>query len=99
MYATRRKGLRTAHLGTMLFCMAQTTTQADRLAAIVDTALATAGISVKSASESAHIPRETLRRRLAGVTPFTIDELHALAAVLDTTPSALMRQAEQGDAA
>lgn len=72
---------------------------AEGIARAVAEALADAGISHKAAADAALIPRTTLRRKLAGASPFTIPEIARLATVLGLTPSDLMARAEGGTAA
>lgn len=60
---------------------------------VVARKLETAGISLRDAALRAGIPLTTLHRRVRG-SAFTTDELVALAALLDTTASALIAEAE-----
>jgi transcriptional regulator with XRE-family HTH domain len=66
----------------------------NNLGDVITEALAGAGISQNQAALLTGISRETLRRRLAGAT-FDVDELAAVARILDTTASELMARAEQ----
>lgn len=49
----------------------------------VGTAMTTRGYTPKSLSESTHIARSTLIRRLSGTSPFNVNELAAIATELD----------------
>lgn len=53
-----------------------------------------AGESVKHLAEVTLIPRSTLLRRLAGVSPFTIPELERIAAHFDTTVAEILADSE-----
>lgn len=44
-------------------------------------------------SEQTRIPLSTLRRRLSGITPWTLTEIEALAKALDTDPDRLLTTA------
>lgn len=57
--------------------------------------MASSGVSVKGLAEETGISRMTLVRRLSGNSPFTVNELDAIADHFGTTPIALMA----GDAA
>lgn len=63
-----------------------------RVAAKVAEAMEAGGWSEKAIAEATGIPRVTLRRRLAGAA-FTVAELHAIAATLGTTVTALVDEA------
>jgi len=71
------------------------TPTAPPLAAVIAGHLESRGISEQTAAAQTNIPRTTLRRRLAGVQPFTADEVFALSRLLNTTASKLRREAEQ----
>jgi lambda repressor-like predicted transcriptional regulator len=64
------------------------------LAEVVAAALKDAGLSDNAAATRSGIPRETLRRRLV-TGDFKHGELWRIAEVLDTTPAALVAQAEK----
>jgi transcriptional regulator with XRE-family HTH domain len=53
-------------------------------------AIAASGRSLVDISEATGIPRTTLLRRLTGRSPFTVEELGALATELGTTAHALI---------
>lgn len=59
-----------------------TNAYARRVAASVTAAMEAGGHSQKSMAEATGIPRVTLIRRLRGVSPFTVTELHAIASEL-----------------
>lgn len=63
-----------------------------RVATTVAGAMTASGWSEKKLAETTGIARVTLRRRLAG-SPFTVAELAAIAAALDTTVTALLQDA------
>lgn len=73
--------------------------QTQVVATIVRQTMEEQGLSVKSLSEKTHIPRTTLARRLAGGSPFTLNELDAIAAQLGQTASDLMAAADAARAA
>lgn len=52
------------------------------MAASVEAARVAAQVSEVVLAESTNIPRSTLKRRLAGASPFTVDELDAIAVAL-----------------
>jgi transcriptional regulator with XRE-family HTH domain len=66
----------------------------DAIAAIVRTKLDARGHNQSFTAAATGIPRVTLIRRLNGQTPFTTTELLAVASVLNTTPSDILREAE-----
>lgn len=57
-------------------------TRTEQVAAAVETARVAAGMSEVALADATNIPRSTLKRRLAGASPFTIDELDAISAAL-----------------
>lgn len=63
----------------------------------VGAAMTTRGYTPKKLSESAHIARSTLIRRLSGTSPFNLNELAAIATELDYPLSHFL--ATEGDAA
>lgn len=69
-------------------------TPTEAIAAVVRDLMERADESVKHLAETAHIPRATLVRRLAGKTPFTIPELEDVATVLGTTVAEILTLAE-----
>lgn len=74
------------------------TSQAPGVGPLVAARLASAGISVKAASEATGIPRATLIRRLSGHSPFDTTQLERIATLIGTKPSELMAEAERGAA-
>lgn len=56
------------------------------------------GKSQLALSEATGIPRTTLLRRLAGLSPFTVSELEAIAGYLGVSASDLVQRAEAGAA-
>lgn len=60
------------------------------VSARVRTAIDRAGQSQVGVSELTGIPRETLRRRLLDINPFTIDELEQIAEALGLAPDAFL---------
>lgn len=66
------------------------TATAKRVAAAIEAA----GETKLGIAEKTHIPRTTLLRRLAGVTPFYVDELHAIAGVLGVSVVDLLPDGE-----
>ena len=56
----------------------------------VETARLASGVSKKALAETAHIPRPTLNRRLAGVTAFTVDELERISVALGVPFTSLL---------
>ena len=68
------------------------------VAKTVTRALTTSGFTVKSLAEATRIPRVTIQRKIAGVTPFNTTELAAIATCLDTTPADLLYSAQQSAA-
>lgn len=58
------------------------------------TELERAGLSLRDAADQSGIPRTTLKRRLE-FGGFTVPDLERLAALLDTTVSALVAKAEE----
>jgi ribosome-binding protein aMBF1 (putative translation factor) len=59
------------------------TSPREALATTLTNAAESRGISTSELSRETHIPRETLRRKLAGASEFDMGELSTLAAVLD----------------
>lgn len=64
-----------------------------RLAGVIKAAIDAKGDTLRDVSDATFIPVATLHRRLHGAT-FHVTELARIAAYLDTTPSALMAEAE-----
>jgi len=60
------------------------------VAEVVASALREAGVAQRDAAERTGIPMTTLRRRLTGHSSFTMSELARIAALLDTTVTALL---------
>lgn len=77
----------------MVFRMEQLTTS-QGIARVISQRLEAADISQRSVSADTGIALTTLSRRLAGKSPFGIDELEAIAALLGTTISDLVAEAE-----
>jgi hypothetical protein len=96
MYQTGRRDLLTVvHLDHNVFRMAHTST-AGAVAAVVKEAMTRADVSVRGMADAAQIPYSTLTRRLSGqFSAFTTSELVAVATVLGTKASAIMRTAEK----
>lgn len=69
-----------------------TTEYPHRVAQTVVSAMQADGWSEKALADATGIPRVTLRRRLVG-SPFNVAELAAIAAVLNTTVTALIEDA------
>lgn len=59
------------------------TSQREALATTLTNAAESRGTSISELSRESHIPRETLRRKLAGATEFDMGELSTLADVLE----------------
>lgn len=57
-------------------------TRTEQVAAAVEAARTSAGIGKDRLADQSGIPQTTLKRRLAGVSPFTVAELDAVASVL-----------------
>lgn len=53
-----------------------------QVAAAVEAARGTAGLSEVVLADATNIPRSTLKRRLSGASPFTVEELDAIATAL-----------------
>lgn len=68
------------------------TSYAEAVAAEVRVAMARRGLNATSLSTLCDIPRVTLWRRLSGKSAFTVDELAAIARVLEVEISSLMPQ-------
>lgn len=85
------------HLGTRVVYMDTPEQTSREISHTVSEALASAGISQRTAAAQTGIPLTTLSRRLTGASPFLVTELAVLAKVLDTTVSALT--ASSADAA
>ena len=66
----------------------ETLTQREAVAAEVRAELARKQITASTVAEAIQMPTSTLSRRLKADTPFTVDELAAIARVLGTTPGA-----------
>lgn len=64
-----------------------------QVAARVQKAMESAGVSQLRLSEETGIARATLIRRLAGRSPFRVDELEAIAAVLECSAASLLAAA------
>lgn len=65
------------------------TTQRALAAAEIRAAIARAGIGKAEVARRAGLARQTLSRKLAGLTPITLEELTRIAAAVDTPPEAL----------
>lgn len=65
------------------------------LAAVITKALADREISHRAAANATGIPLSTLSRRLMGVSPFTVPELHAVGDLVGRDPVRLLLEAEQ----
>lgn len=70
-------------MGRTVLHMGGSTAWSQNIAARVNTTIEDSGLSVREVADQSGIARETLRRRLANLTPFTVDELEAIAEVLD----------------
>lgn len=69
------------------------------ISALIADELAAADIPLRTASETTGIPRTTLRRRLIGASPLTMDELAALLDLLGITLTEAARRTEVPDQA
>lgn len=69
-------------------------TPTEAVAQTVRDAMDRAGESAKHLAEVTFIPRTTLARRLAGLSPFTIPELERIAATLGTTVVEILTEAD-----
>lgn len=61
-----------------------------QVAAAVEAARGTAGLSEVALAEATNIPRSTLKRRLGGASPFTVEELDSIATVLGVSFETLL---------
>ena len=68
------------------------TSPREALATTLTNAAESRGISTSELSRETHIPRETLRRKLAGASEFDMGELSTIATVLDLDMSALVTE-------
>lgn len=66
------------------------TTSTARVAEAVAAAMEAADVSQNGLSEATHIPRPTLRRRLAGASSFTVEELILIADALGVSMTSLL---------
>ena len=73
----------------------ETVTATQQLARVVREAMEQGKFSMRGMARAAPMPYVTLSRRLAGASPFTMSELIAIATVLGTRASYLMRAAER----
>lgn len=80
-------------MGRTVLYMGSSTTWSMGIAARVNATIEDSGLSVRTVAERSGIARETLRRRLENQTPFTIDELEALAEVLNVGPDSFLNSA------
>ena len=64
------------------------------VAAAVRGLIAERGLSELSVAQESGIPRVTLRRRLAGQTPFTVQELADVGRVLDITVLDIIKRSQ-----
>ena len=68
-----------------------------RIAQAVNARLQSAGIPQLAVSEQTGIPMTTFVRKITGKSPFDIDELGAIAALLDVSVAALITYAEHAE--
>lgn len=88
--------MRVFHVGTTVLHMEH---PAAAIAAEVSRRIDAAGLSRRDVASRTGIALTTLTRRLTGTSPFSITELAAIAALLDTTVSGLANAAERADVA
>lgn len=74
--------------------MELSSTPGQRLAAVIERRRVETGRTYRNLADETLIPLTTLHRRLNG-DGFTVEEVARLAVVFDTTPSALMAEAEE----
>lgn len=86
--------MRVFHVGTTVLHMEHWQSINAGLAGAVNARLGGAGMSMRQASDRTGIALTTLSRRLTGTSPFSADELAALAKLFDTTVSGLAEEAE-----
>lgn len=79
----------------MILSTDQMVTFAGAIAGHVTEMMTTAHITPHRMANTTGIPLSTLRRSLAGHRPFTVDEVQRIAAVLNTTVTAIVQVAEQ----
>jgi transcriptional regulator with XRE-family HTH domain len=77
----------------------ETRTLNERVAAEVRASIARKGISQSIVADGAAMSNASLSRKLRGQYPFAVDELLAIAPLLDTTASAILAAAEATDPA
>lgn len=77
-----------------MLVMAPSTDHSRRVATIVSQRFIDAGLSVRQVAEQVGIPPSTLARRVAGHSPFDLDELTAVATLLGTTAIELLEAAD-----
>lgn len=65
-----------------------------RVSQAVAAAIEASGLTQHAVAEQAGIPRETFRRRINGHASFSVDQLAAVAAVLDVEPATFVIAAE-----
>lgn len=72
----------------------ETRTYNERVAAEVRASIARKGVSQTIVAERARMSNASLSRKLRGQYPFAVDELLAIAPLLDTTASSILAAAE-----
>ena len=75
----------------------ETRTHNERVAAEVRAAIARKGVSQTIVAHGAEMSNASMSRKLRGQYPFAVDELLAIAPLLDTTASAILAAAEAAD--
>lgn len=83
------------HLGTNVLHMEHPEHAAREIATVVALRVEESGLSRRQLSDRTGIPFSTLTRRLNGLSPFVVTELHAIASVLGTTVKTLVAEAEE----
>lgn len=66
-------------------------TRTEQVAAAVEAARTSAGIGKDRLAEQAGIPQTTLKRRLSGASPFTVEELERIAQTLGVEIGSLLQ--------
>ena len=84
----------------MMLYMQQPTLRRTSVAAVIRAEMGFHDVSRKALSVATGIPIDTLRRRLHGIQPFTIEELDAICVSMGLEVEDVLRNArERGDAA
>ncbi|MFC8531861.1 helix-turn-helix domain-containing protein [Nocardia sp. NPDC057227] len=76
--------------------MAQLTPRSRQVSARVEAAIKSSPLSQTAVADITGIPRETLRRRVRGISAFTVDELESIARVLEVDPDDLFGVTKPG---